>query len=147
MHKTALAILLIAATSASAQVPSPAPAAPPFNVHRAEGAIKIDGDLSDAGWKNAATWDQFVEGQPGNNTPAKVKTTVYLTYDDRYFYIGVRCEDPDPKKIRAPYPERDNVIGTDDNMAIFLDTRNDHRTSMELRVNPRGIQGDAVQHL
>jgi uncharacterized protein DUF5916 len=141
MQKTALAILLVAATTAMAQVPPPAPA---FNIHRAEGPIKIDGDLSDPGWKNAAMWDQFVEGNPGNNTPAKIKTAVYLTYDDHYFYIGVRCDDPDPKRIRAPYPERDNVIGTDDNIAIFLDTRNDHRTSMELRVNPRGIQADGI---
>src|SRR5205814_824116 len=44
----------------------------------------------------------------------------------------------------APYVERDNVIGTDDNIAVFLDTHNDKRTAMELRVNPRGIQGDGI---
>ena len=40
--------------------------------------------------------------------------------------------------------ERDQVIGSDDNVAVFLDTRNDRRSAVELRVNPRGIQGDAV---
>ena len=78
----------------------------------------------------------------GNNLPAKVRTGVYLSYDDRYFYIGVRAEDPEPKKIRAPYVERDGVIGTDDNIAVFLDTRGDRRMGLELRVNPRGIQAD-----
>src|SRR5438132_2420141 len=141
MRKAILAASLLTATSAMAEVPPPPP---PITIHRAEGAIRIDGDLSDAGWKNAATIDRFYETQPGNNVPAKVKTIVYLTYDDRYFYIGVRCEDPDPSKIRAPYVERDNVIGTDDNIAVFLDTRNDKRTAMELRVNPRGIQGDGI---
>src|SRR5262249_54941071 len=140
MRTTALTALLLAAASAMAE----APPAPPINIHRAEGAIRIDGDLSDPGWKNAATFDQFVEGNPSDNIPAKIRTVVYLTYDDRNFYIGIRCEDPDPKKIRAPFVERDNVIGTDDNLAIFLDTRNDHRTSMELRVNPRGIQADGI---
>src|SRR5438876_9577794 len=109
MRKGNLLVLIFVATTAVAQAP---PAPPPITIHRAEGAIRIDGDLSDAGWKNAATIDRFYETQPGNNVPAKVKTIVYLTYDDRYFYIGVRCEDPDPSKIRAPYVERDNVIGT-----------------------------------
>jgi hypothetical protein len=136
-----LALLLTSAAAVFAEAPPPAP---PIQIHRAEGAIRIDGDLSDPGWKSAATVSAFFEGQPGDNTPAKVKTTAWLTYDDRYFYIGVRCEDLNPQRIRAPYVERDNVIGTDDNIAIFLDTRNDHRTAMELRVNPRGIQADGI---
>jgi len=122
----------------SASHPAPAP----INIHRTSAPITIDGDLSDPGWKDAARIDQWVEGSPGNNIPAKVKTIAYLTYDDRYFYIGVRCEDPDAKKIRAPYVERDAVLGTDDNIAVFLDTRGERRTALELRVNPRGIQGD-----
>ncbi|HEX9406598.1 MAG TPA: DUF5916 domain-containing protein, partial [Thermoanaerobaculia bacterium] len=141
MRQMTFALVLFVAAAAVAEAPPPPP---PIDIHRAEGAIRIDGDLSDPGWKNAATIDKFYESSPGDNTPAKVKTIVYLTYDDHYFYIGVRCEDPDPKKIRAPYVERDNVIGTDDNIAVFLDTRNDKRTAMELRVNPRGIQGDAI---
>src|SRR5688500_1752663 len=56
----------------------------------------------------------------------------------------VRADDPDPKKIRAPFVDRDGVIGTDDNIAIFLDTRNDKRSAIELRVNPRGIQADGI---
>lgn len=120
------------------------PPPPPLAIHRSSGLIAIDGDLSDAGWRDAATIDRFYETSPGNNTPPRVKTTVYLTYDNRYFYIGVRAEDPEPAKIRAPYVERDNVVGTDDNIAVFLDTRNDKRSAIELRVNPRGIQGDAI---
>ena len=108
---------------------------PPVTIHRLQGSITIDGKLDDSGWQTAARIDQFFETSPADNIPAKVKTTAWLTYDDRYFYIGIRCEDPDPKKIRAPYVERDNVIGTDDNIAVFLDTRNDKRTAMELRVN------------
>ena len=141
MRKTSVAAFLLTATVAMADAPPPAP---PIHIHRAEGAIRVDGDLSDPGWKNAAKVENWVEGSPGDNIPAKVKTIAWLTYDDRYFYIGIRCEDPDASKIRAPYVERDNVIGTDDNIAVFLDTRNDKRTAMELRVNPRGIQADGI---
>src|SRR5438874_8242661 len=127
MRRLAFAIVVTAvAAAALAQAPAPAPPPPPpINIHRAEGAITVDGSLDDPGWKNAAVIDRFYETSPGNNTEPKVKTFVYLTYDDRYFYIGVRCLDPEPQKIRAPYVDRDNVIGTDDNIAVFLDTRNE----------------------
>ncbi|HKO00156.1 MAG TPA: DUF5916 domain-containing protein [Thermoanaerobaculia bacterium] len=117
---------------------------PPLAVHRTNGAIAIDGKLDDAGWKDAAVIDTFYETSPADNTPPKVKTTAWVTYDERYFYIGVRCDDPEPAKIRAPFVDRDAVIGTDDNVAVFLDTRNDKRSAIELRVNPRGIQGDGI---
>jgi Domain of unknown function (DUF5916)/Carbohydrate family 9 binding domain-like len=116
----------------------------PETLPHTSGEIKLDGDLNDAGWKNALIVDHFYETSPANNIPAKVKTTAFLTYDDSYFYIGVKADDPDVSKIRAPYVERDQVIGTDDNLAIFLDTRNDKRSALELRVNPRGIQADGI---
>jgi Domain of unknown function (DUF5916)/Carbohydrate family 9 binding domain-like len=130
-----------AAAPAAGGVPAPPP---PQFLPRAKGPIDVDGDLSDPGWKDALKIDRFYETSPADNIPAKVKTTVWLTYDERYFYIGVQCDDPDPKKIRAPFVDRDSVLGTDDNIAVFLDTRNDHRSAFELRVNPRGIQGDAI---
>lgn len=135
-------LLLAAALPVLADEVPPPP--PPLTVTRASGPITIDGDLSDPGWQGAAKIDRFYETSPGNNTEPKVKTIAYVTYDDRYFYVGVRCEDPHPEKIRAPYVERDNVIGTDDNIAVFIDARNDKRTAIELRVNPRGIQADGV---
>ena len=142
MKKIAFTVALLArAGNVFADTPPPPG---PIAIHRAEGAIHIDGDLSDPGWRNAAKIDQFYETSPADNIPAKVKTVAYITYDDKYFYIGVRADDPEPSRIRAPYVERDQVIGTDDNIAIFLDTRNDKRTALELRVNPRGIQADGI---
>jgi len=67
-----------------------------------------------------------------------------VTYDDEALWFAVRCDDPDPSKIRAPYVDRDLVIGNQDNVALFLDTRNDRRSAQEFRVNPRGIQADGV---
>lgn len=129
---------------------APAPAAaepsipPPLSVPKRTGEITLDGALDDPAWQNAAVIDQFFETFPADNTEPPVKTVTYLTYDERFFYIGVHALDPHPEAIRAPYVERDSVIGTDDNIAVFLDTRNDRRSAIELRVNPRGNQGDAI---
>ena len=110
----------------------------------AAGKIEMDGKLDDAAWQQAAVLDTFYETYPGDNTEPAAKTVVYLTYDDHDFYIGIHAFDPEPAKIRAPFVERDNVVGTDDNIAVFLDTRNDRRSAVELRVNPRGNQADAI---
>jgi hypothetical protein len=133
-----LVVLLVCAAVSAAQ-----DTLPPIPVHRISGPITVDGDLSDPGWRDAATIDQFWETQPGDNVAPKVQTKAFIAYDAKYLYIGIDARDPDPSKIRAPYVDRDQVIGTDDNIAVFLDTRNDRKTAVELRVNPRGIQGDA----
>jgi hypothetical protein len=144
-------LLLVSLTGAApGQEEAPADAAmPPITVPaqpiaRTTGPIELDGDLSDAAWADATRYDTFYETSPGDNAPAKVRTVAWVTYDDRYLYIGVQCDDPDPSQIRAPFVDRDQVFGTDDNIAVFLDTRNDRKVGIELRVNPRGIQGDAV---
>jgi hypothetical protein len=142
MNSRALAAtcVLLSALTLAATPPPP----PPIQIHRADGPIVVDGRLDDAGWKTAARIDTFYETSPADNTPPAVKTTAWLSYDDKYFYIGIRCDDPHPEKIRAPYIDRDLIIGTDDNIAVFLDTRNDRHTALELRVNPRGIQTDGI---
>jgi hypothetical protein len=140
-----VALPFIMAMSATVAADEPEPSIPPpLPMSRASGPILIDGDISDPGWKGAAVIDTFFETVFGDNRAPTVGTHAWITYDDRYLYIAVRCDDPEPRKIRAPYVDRDNVIGTDDNVAIFLDTRNDRRSAQEFRVSPRGIQGDAV---
>jgi hypothetical protein len=116
-----------------------------IRIHRAPGPISVDGNVDDPGWKDAARIDRFYELSPGDNTPAKVRTTAYLTYDDRFFYVAVVCEDPDPHAIRAQYTERDHFGSEQDFIGIMLDTRNDDRTALELFVNPYGIEDDFVR--
>jgi len=141
--RNTLVVFFAAVCAAPAAFATP-PDPPPIEIHRLQGSITLDGKLDDSGWQTAAKIGQWYETQPGDNVPPKVKTDAWITYDDHYFYIGIRCEDPHPNQIRAPYVERDAIIGTDDNIAVFIDTRGDKRSAMELRVSPRGIQGDAI---
>ncbi len=142
MPRHLLVALLLLAPAARAEESAPVP--PPIPLPRVSEAITIDGDLSDPAWQRAAVIDTFFETVFGDNREPHVKTVAWVAYDDRYFYIAVRCDDPSPGTIRAPYVDRDNVIGTDDNVAVFIDSRGDRRSAQEFRVNPRGIQGDAV---
>ena len=145
---TALALGFVFASPARAQAPSPDPAAlpqvVPVTATRLVGEIKLDGVLEDAEWSGAGRIETFFETVFGDNRKPHVTTVAYVAYDAKYLYVGLRCDDPEPAKIRAPYTDRDQVFGTDDNVAVFIDTQGDKRVAQEFRVSPRGIQGDAV---
>lgn len=139
---TVASVLTGLAAAAAAQT---APSNPTINLKRAAGAIKIDGDLSDEGWQNAARVEQWYEIQPGDNTEPPVKSVGFLTYDDKFFYAGFEFDDPDPSAIRAPFGDHDNVNGNSmDFGGIFLDALDTHRTAIELFASPRNVQYDAV---
>jgi hypothetical protein len=108
--------------------------------------VEVDGDLKDAGWQQALLVDDFYETAFGDNRKPNVRTAARLMYDDRYLYVAIECDDPEPSRIRAPYVDRDQVFGDQDNFVIFLDPHNDRRAAHEFRVNPRGIQGDAIYY-
>jgi hypothetical protein len=142
MRILALALLLVSASVVSAEETTTVPA--PLPLPRLSVPITLDGDPSDAAWESAARIDTFYETVFGDNRVPTVKTTMWLAYDDHAFWVGIRCEDPEPGKIRAPFVDRDNVLGDQDNVAVFIDARNDRRSAQEFRVNPRGVQGDAL---
>ncbi len=124
---------------------SPFPPAAHAELKRAVSDIKIDGRLDERAWENAALLEILYEWEPGDNTPAPVKTEVLLTYDLHKFYIGFRCFDPEPHKIRAHLMDRDAVdtFIQDDHISFMLDTFNDERRAFQFRVNPLGVQADA----
>jgi hypothetical protein len=139
-----LAAAFVAIAAAGAAQTSP-PDETPITISRAAGPITVDGDISEPGWQGAAKVENFFETRPGDNTPAKIRTVGYLTYDEKALYIAFECDDPDPRRIRAPYADRDAVSSDTDYAGIILDTRHDRRTAIEFLANPRGVQYDAIQ--
>ncbi len=139
-----LGLTPIVAAQEATQAPEVRARVAPVTAARLSGEIRLDGVLDDTEWAGAARVDMFFETVFGDNRPPHVTTTAFVAYDAKYLYIGLRCDDPDPSKIRAPFTDRNQVIGTDDNVAVFIDTQGDKRVAQEFRVSPRGIQGDAV---
>ena len=117
---------------------------PVLTIQRAPGPIAVDGDLSDAGWKGIAPIDVWFETNPGDNVTPNVRNVGYLVYDDKAFYAGFEFDDPEPRAIRAPLGDRDNVPSFTDYGGVILDTRNDRKSAILFLANPRGIQYDAV---
>ena len=82
---------------------------PELRISRAAGPIKIDGDLSDAGWRGAAKAANFAEHNPGDQTKPAVDTEVLITYDDDNLYVAWLCYD-NPGEVRASFCERDKIF-------------------------------------
>ncbi len=110
-----------------------------------QGDIAIDGELDDAAWDGALVQEIAYDIQPGDNTPAPVKTTVRIGYTRDALYLSFHALDPDPGAIRAHLRDRDTAF-SDDWVGVFMDTFNDQRRGYELIVNPLGVQSDLINN-
>lgn len=105
-------------------------------------APKIDGNLEDEAWKQAAVFKDFYQTSPGDNTMPSKPTVVYMGYDSKNLYVAFKCFD-EKDKIRSTFAKRDDVFG-EDNVRIWLDTYNDERRAYVIGFNPFGIQQDGI---
>jgi Domain of unknown function (DUF5916) len=146
---SARSVLEAAIALALALLASPVLAQPPvrgetYNISRAKGAITIDGNLSDEGWRDALRIDRWYEIDPGDNIEPPVKSVGFVTYDDKYIYAAFEFDDPNPKAIVAPLGDHDYLQGNFDYGGLMLDTRNDGHTTYEFLVTASNVQYDAV---
>jgi hypothetical protein len=148
----ACSIVTLALTAADGPAASPRPQAKPekvetarFDVPRVLSRIKVDGVLDEEAWGAAAVIPLPYEWTPGDNIPAPVKTECLVTYDLHNLYVGFRCFDPEPARIRAHLMDRDDTdrLILDDHISIMVDSFNDERRGFQFRVNPLGVQADA----
>ncbi len=117
----------------------------PYIINAIDIPIKIDGNLNERAWERAEIITLNYEVSPGENAKPPVKTEALLLYDKSYFYIGFRCFDPHPRKIRAHFGERDRLSG-DDWVAVEIDTFNDAKRAFTLFSTPFGVQMDGISN-
>jgi len=115
---------------------------PTLEIEKSTGAIDIDAELNDSGWKTAARAANFFEREPGDNTKPEVETEALITYDNHNLYVAFVCYD-DPAAIRATMCQRDQFNG-DDAVCLLIDTYGDASWAYEFFVNPYGIQKDRL---
>lgn len=116
---------------------------PALAVPATDVSIKIDGDLSDPAWRYAALASNFAEVQPGNSIEPLVRTDTWITYNERFLYVGFRAYD-NPASIRASLRNRDRAFD-DDWVGFILDTFGNAAWAYEVFVNPYGIQMDLLR--
>lgn len=115
-----------------------------YEIPRITKAPTIDAVINKEEWSQAKLVDLAYETGPGENLPAKVKTTAYMMEDGENLYFAFKAYDPNPENILAYLRDRDNIF-QDDFVGVIIDTFNDERTGFEFFVNALGAQGDLTR--
>jgi len=115
-----------------------------YTIPRVEKAPVIDGVINAQEWQQASQVELAYETNPGDNLPARVKTTAYMMEDGENIYFAFKADDPEPEKILAYLRDRDSIF-RDDFVGVIIDTFNDERRGFEFFVNPLGVQGDLTR--
>jgi len=123
MHR---AILVLFATAAFCQTPLH------YTCNRATTPIRIDGKLDDAGWRNAAWTDDFVDIQGAGHPTPRFRTRAKMLWDDRYFYVAAELVEP---HVWATLTEHDSVIFHDNDFEVFLNPSGDSLNYFEFEMN------------
>jgi len=107
-------------------------------------AIKIDGVLDDAAWKDAPVADKFIALRPTPFIPENPDnaTQVYFVYDNEGIYVGGYVHEKFKDSIASELTGRDG-FGNNDFIGIIFDTYYDKLNGFEYFVTPLGEQMDA----
>ncbi len=103
----------------------------------------IDGQLNDALWSGEPTVDRLIPRQADGYVP--VKTEAWLSYDDAFLYVAVRCHEPLLRDILSEVVTRDGDLREDDSIEILFDTNLDKKSFHHFAMNPEGVLYDARQ--
>ena len=132
----------------------PAPRAPEVMARDSEGRITLratrlaepivlDGKLDDPIYSRVKSVSGFIQQEPDEGEPASEETEAWIFFDDRNFYVSVRCWDSHPERMIANEMRRDhNNIFRNESIVLVLDTDYDRRNGFYFATNPLGALRD-----
>lgn len=104
---------------------------------------RIDGKLNDLCWEQSGVWSGgFTQQAPTQAKAPSQDTQIKILYDNNNLYVGFKCFDKGPGKIRPILSRRDDMAG--DIAGIALDSYRDKLTAYEFNVAASGQKVDLV---
>ena len=85
----------------------------------------------------------FTQQSPTNGGQPSEVTEAWLGHTQTALYVVIAAHDARPAEMRRHLSRRENIL-TDDNVAIILDTFQDHRRGTLFQLNALGVQADAA---
>lgn len=99
----------------------------------------IDGKLDDEAWQNTAWTEEFGDIQGEARPAPRFRTRAKMTWDDQYFYVGARLEEP---HVWGTLTQHDSVIFQDNDFEIFIDPDGDNHEYLEFEINALNTEWD-----
>lgn len=115
-----------------------------INISYTSEPIKIDGVLNEQSWQDSEKAENFTRVTPVDTGYAVAQTTVVITYDKSYLYVGAVCYDPSPGKRPVESLRRDFEFTRNDNFRVHIDTYNNLTNGYAFGVSAAGAQSDGV---
>ena len=94
--------------------------------------IKMDGNLDDAAWTNAAWTSDFVDIQGSSKATPRFPTRAKLLWDDEYLYVAAELSEP---HVWATLTNHDSVIFQDPDFEVFIDPLGETQPYYEFEMN------------
>jgi hypothetical protein len=138
---------LVATLTTIKPAPKPERTVPELEIARlARGAaVRVDGNLDDAAWKDAAVTPAFVNvtsGSPDDDSP--VQGSAKLLWDDKALYVGVVVKD---EEVEGGFDKaaKDPHLWTKDCVEIMIDPDGDGDNAdyYEIQINPQNLVFDS----
>ncbi|TWR24156.1 hypothetical protein FPZ42_16850 [Mucilaginibacter achroorhodeus] len=95
---------------------------------------KIDGNINDLVWQQAAWTDEFVDIEGDLKPKPNLSTKMKMLWGDSCLYLAVKMQEP---HLWANLTGHDQVIFQDNDFEIFIDPDNDARNYFEIEINQR----------
>ncbi len=108
-------------------------------IQKTDKALVLDGFLDETLWKEAANFG-FMEWRPDWGKRDSL-TTFYITFDNRYLYVGLDAKDSQPNKIINRNLIRDGWYG-DDFFAFQIDPNRTQKNAFVFSIYPSGARYD-----
>ncbi len=105
------------------------------------GAVRLDGRLDEAIWRETPPLTDFVQKDPVEGAPPSDRMEVWIVYDDDALYVAGRMATQGRASIQSPISRRDNVSQSE-HLYIALDTFLDRRTAYTFGVTASGVRLD-----
>ncbi|WP_205679165.1 carbohydrate-binding family 9-like protein [Aquisphaera insulae] len=136
----ALGLLLTPIMASDPAARAQAPAVPRgYVAHRASHPLAIDGKLDDPAWRDAAWTEPFEDIEGSVRPKPRFTTRAKMLWDDRYFYIGARLDEP---HVWGTLTKHDCVIFQNNDFEVFIDPDGDNHEYYELEINALNTEWD-----
>lgn len=106
--------------------------------------IALDGSLDHPAWQRAPVYQRFVEREPNQGAVPKFETRVQVLVGDLALYVGVTALDPQPELIRRQLVRHDQVLRTQDFVALYIDPMGRKKAAQWFRVGAAGSTADGL---
>ncbi len=124
---------VIAATIPAKAVPKVETPRKRYVARRTGKAIKVDGKLDEAAWKDAPSTGVFVNTMNGG--PVEQSTEAKLLWDDKFLYVAFENADTD---VWSSLSKRDDKLWTQEAVELMIDADKNGKTYVEIQVAPNG---------